>query len=81
MLMKDSIQKKLFEQVVIFLVRRGRGLKRDRIVDSTFIESLMSTRNNEKERSPEAYSDKKDIHVFLATRPTSGSMLSGGGER
>ena len=41
------------------LMQRGLILKRGTIVDSTFIEAPSSTKNEKKERDPEAHSAKK----------------------
>lgn len=58
-LMRNGIQQKLFAQVVELLMQRGLILKRGTIVDSTFIEASSSTKNEKKERDPEAHSAKK----------------------
>ena len=58
-LMKNGIQQELFAQVVELLMQRGLILKRGTIVDSTFIEAPSSTKNEKKERDPEAHSAKK----------------------
>ena len=58
-LLKNGIQQELFAQVVEFLTQRGLILKRGTIVDSTFIEAPSSTKNQKKERDPEAHSAKK----------------------
>ena len=58
-LLKNGIQQELFAQVVKFLTQRGLILKRGTIVDSTFIEAPSSTKNQKKERDPEAHSAKK----------------------
>ena len=58
-LMRNGIQQELFAQVVELLVQRGLILKRGTIVDSTFIEAPSSTKNEKKERDPEAHSAKK----------------------
>ena len=58
-LLKNDIQQELFAQVVEFLTQRGLILKRGTIVDSTFIEAPSSTKNQKKERDPEAHSAKK----------------------
>lgn len=59
LLVKNELQEKLFAQVVELLSKRGLILKRGTIVDSTFIESPSSTKNQKKERDPEAHSAKK----------------------
>lgn len=58
-LMRNGIQQELFAQVVELLMQRGLILKRGTIVDSTFIEAHSSTKNEKKERDPEAHSAKK----------------------
>ncbi len=58
-LMRNGIQQELFAQVVKLLMQRGLILKRGTIVDSTFIEAHSSTKNEKKERDPEAHSAKK----------------------
>ena len=58
-LLKNGIQQELFAQVVELLTQRGLILKRGTIVDATFIEAPSSTKNQKKERDPEAYSAKK----------------------
>lgn len=58
-LMRNGIQQELFAQVVELLMQRGLILKRGTIVDSTFIEASSSTKNEKKERDPEAHSAKK----------------------
>ena len=58
-LMHNGIQQELFAQVVELLMQRGLILKRGTIVDSTFIEAPSSTKNEKKERDPEAHSAKK----------------------
>ena len=45
----------MFAQVVELLTQRGLILKRETIVDSTFIEAPSSTKNQKKERNPEAH--------------------------
>ena len=58
-LLKNGIQQELFAQVVELLTQRGLILKRGTIVDSTFIKAPSSTKNQKKERDPEAHSAKK----------------------
>lgn len=58
-LMRNGIQQELFAQVVKLLMQRGLILKRRTIVDSTFIEAHSTTKNEKKERDPEAHSAKK----------------------
>ena len=59
LLVKNNMQEKLFTQVVDLLTQRGLILKRGTIVDSTFIEAPSSTKNEKKERDPDAHSAKK----------------------
>ena len=59
LLLKNNVQEKLFKQVVDLLTQRGLILKRGTIVDSTFIEAPTSTKNEKKERDPDAHSAKK----------------------
>ena len=54
-LLKNGIRQELFAQVVELLTQRGLILKRETIVDSTFIEAPSSTKNQKKERNPEAH--------------------------
>lgn len=58
-LLRNGIQQELFTQVVELLMQRGLILKRGTIVDSTFIEAPSSTKNEKKERDPQAHSAKK----------------------
>ena len=59
LLIRHDLQEKLFAQVVELLQERGLLLKKGTIVDSTLISAPSSTKNREKERDPEAHSDKK----------------------
>ena len=59
LLLKNGLQEKLFGQVVEHLTERGLILKKGTIVDSTFIEAPSSTKNQKKERDPEARCAKK----------------------
>lgn len=68
-LIRNGIQQELFAQVVELLMQRGLILKRGTIVDSTFIEALSSTKNEKKERDPEAHSAKKAMYGTLAIKP------------
>lgn len=70
-LMRNGIQQELFAQVVELLMQRGLILKRGTIVDSTFIEAPSSTKNEKKERDPEAHSAKKAMYGTLAIKPIS----------
>lgn len=58
-LLRNGIQQELFAQVVELLMQRGLILKHGTIVDSTFIEAPSSTKNEKKERDPQAHSAKK----------------------
>ena len=58
-LIRNGIQQELFAQAVELLMQRGLILKQGTIVDSTFIEAPSSTKNEKKERDPEAHSAKK----------------------
>ncbi|MBQ8965436.1 IS5 family transposase [Ruminococcus sp.] len=55
----NDLQKAIFDEVVRQLTERGLILKKGTIVDSTFIEAPSSTKNQKKERDPEAHSAKK----------------------
>ena len=70
-LTRNGIQQELFAQVVELLMQRGLILKRGAIVDSTFIEAPSSTKNEKKERDPEAHSAKKAMYGTLAIKPIS----------
>lgn len=59
LLTKHNLQEKIFKEVVNQLEKRGLILKKGTIVDSTFIEAPSSTKNQKKERDPEAHSAKK----------------------
>ena len=50
-------------------MQRGLILKRGTIVDSTFIEAPSSTKNEKKERDPEAHSAKNAMYGTLAIKP------------
>ena len=71
LLIWNNLQEKLFAQVVKLLAQRGLILRKGTIEDSTFIESPSATKNQKKQRDPEAHSAKKGIHGISATRPTS----------
>ena len=58
-LLRNVMQQELVAQVVELLMQRGLILKRGTIVDSTFIEAPSSTKNEKKERDPQAHSAKK----------------------
>lgn len=59
LLEENGIQQKLFAQVVRILTEKGLILKKGTIVDSTIIEAPSSTKNQKKERDPEAHQVKK----------------------
>ena len=59
LLTANDLQKKIFDEIVRLLTERGLILKKGTIVDSTFIEAPSSTKNQKKERDPEAHSSKK----------------------
>ncbi len=59
LLTKHDLQKQIFDEIVKILTERGLILKKGTIVDSTFIEAPSSTKNQKKERDPEAHSAKK----------------------
>ena len=67
-LMRNGIQQELFAQVVELLMQRGLILKRGTIVDSIFIEASSSTKNEKKERDPEAHSAKKAMYGTSAIK-------------
>ncbi len=56
---KNGIQQKLFAQIVKTLTEKGLILKKGTIVDSTIIETPSSTKNQKKERDPDAHQVKK----------------------
>lgn len=58
-LIKNGMQEKLFADVVNRLKARGLMLMKGTIVDSTLISSPSSTKNEKKERDPEAHQVKK----------------------
>ena len=59
LLLEHDLQKKIFDVVLNLIAERGLILKKGTIVDSTFIEAPSSTKNQKKERDPEAHSSKK----------------------
>ena len=58
-LVHNGLQEQLFAQVVTLLQQKGLLLKKGTIVDSTIIASPSSTKNQEKQRDPEAHQVKK----------------------
>ena len=59
LLAANGIQQKLFAQVVQTLTEKGLILKKGTIVDSTIIAAPSSTKNQKKERDPDAHQTKK----------------------
>ena len=59
LLEKHEIQEKIFAKVVEILTKKKLILKRGTIVDSTLIAAPASTKNQKKERDPDAHSTKK----------------------
>ena len=59
LLTEHDLQKRIFDEIVQLLTDQGLILKKGTIVDSTFIEAPSSTKNQRKERDPEAHSSKK----------------------
>lgn len=59
LLEENGIQQKLFAQVVRTLMDKGLILKKGTIVDSTIIAAPSSTKNQKKERDPDAHQVKK----------------------
>ena len=59
LLMKHGLLQQLFTQVVSMLTERGLILKKGTIVDSTIIAAPSSTKNEGKQRDPDAHQVKK----------------------
>lgn len=59
LLVKKGLQEKLFAQVVSLLMKRGLILKKGTIVDSTIISAPSCTKNQDKQRDPDAHQVKK----------------------
>ena len=59
LLKENNLQEKLFVRVIAILKDRKLILKKGAIVDSTIIEAPSSTKNQKRERDPEARSTKK----------------------
>ena len=59
LLLKNDMQERLFVQVVRILQQRGLLLRKGTIVDSTLIEAPSSTKNQKKQRDPDAHQAKK----------------------
>lgn len=59
LLIEHGIQKKLFAQVLQIMQEKGLILKRGTIVDSSIIAAPSSTRNQKRERDPDAHQTKK----------------------
>ena len=58
-LVHNGLQEQLFAQVVKLLQQKGLLLKKGTIVDSTIIAAPSSTKNQEKQRDPDAHQVKK----------------------
>jgi IS5 family transposase len=58
-LVHNGLQEQLFAQVVKLLQQKGLLLKKGTIVDSTIIAAPSSTKNQDKQRDPEAHQVKK----------------------
>ena len=58
-LVSNGVQEKLFAQVVELLQQKGLLLKTGTIVDSTIIAAPSSTKNQDKQRDPDAHQVKK----------------------
>jgi IS5 family transposase len=58
-LVDNGLQEKLFAQVVELLQQKGLLLKKGTIVDSTLIAAPSSTKNQKKQRDPDAHQVKK----------------------
>lgn len=58
-LVHNGLQEQLFTQVVKLLQQKGLLLKKGTIVDSTIIAAPSSTKNQEKQRDPDAHQVKK----------------------
>ena len=71
LLFQNNLQEKLLAQVVELLAQRDLILKKGTIVDSTFIESPSSIKNQKKQRDPRLIPPKRGIHGISATTPTS----------
>lgn len=59
LLIRNGLQEKLFRQAVGLLQQRGLILKKGTIVDSTIITAPSSTKNQGKQRDPDAHQVKK----------------------
>jgi IS5 family transposase len=58
-LVSNGLQEKLFAQVIELLQQKGFMLKKGTIVDSTLIAAPSSTKNQKKQRDPDAHQVKK----------------------
>ena len=58
-LVRNDLQEQLFAQVVRLLEQKGLLLKKGTIVDSTIIATPSSTKNQDKQRDPDAHQVKK----------------------
>ena len=59
LLVKNGLQQQFFAQVLGALAKKGLLLKKGTIVDSTIIKAPSSTKNQKKERDPDAHQTKK----------------------
>lgn len=59
LLIRNELEELLFEQVVKLLEEKGLLLRKGTIVDSTLIAAPSSTKNQERQRDPEAHQVKK----------------------
>ncbi|MCQ4808417.1 IS5/IS1182 family transposase, partial [Intestinimonas massiliensis] len=58
-LVHNGLQEQLFAQVIKLLREKGLLLKKGTIVDSTIIVAPSSTKNQDKQRDPDAHQVKK----------------------
>ncbi|MCQ4808419.1 IS5/IS1182 family transposase, partial [Intestinimonas massiliensis] len=58
-LVHNGLQEQLFAQVIKLLREKGLLLKKGTIVDSTIISAPSSTKNQDKQRDPDAHQVKK----------------------
>ena len=67
-LIKNQMQEKLFADVVSRLKARGLMLMKGTIVDSTLIAAPSSTKNEKKERDPDAHQTKKGNQWYFGCK-------------
>ena len=65
LLVKNNIQKLIFDNVTTLFEEKGWILKKGTIVDSTIIAAPSSTKNKKHERDPEAHSTKKGSNYYF----------------